>query len=228
VLKLDQQLDLKLASTLDGYEKSICELKQRGRVDIREGKRHLKWSGYGFLAKRFLTNAPDNNVNGQSWSMVVFGWSFRVLSWNLMSRAESVDSLMLQHIDWDNDALIVEEQGHKGDQTGENKFGKHIYANPHNPQKCPILAVAVLIFCFPNRPKGKQQLFAGTNSKDRFGHLLSRILASLDASDKQTLGCPVSDIGTHSLRKGSGTYALGQVCGPTPPCSYAWDRHSVN
>ncbi len=47
-----------------------------------------------------------------------------------MSRAESVDSLMLKHIDWDCDALIIEEQGHKGDQTGENKFGKHVYANP--------------------------------------------------------------------------------------------------
>jgi hypothetical protein len=42
--------------------------------------------------------------------------------WNLMSRSESVDSLMLQHIDWECDALVIEEQGHKGDQIGERNM----------------------------------------------------------------------------------------------------------
>jgi hypothetical protein len=123
---------------------------------------------------------------------------------------------MLQHMDWDGDALIIEEQGHKGDQTGENKYGKHVYANPLYPDKCPVLATAVLLFCFSERSNGKQQLFAGTNSKDRFGHLLQRVLLSLEECKIQKLGCHVSEIGTHSLRKGSSTYALGQVCGPTP------------
>jgi hypothetical protein len=41
---------------------------------------------------------------------------------------------MLTHIDWDEDALIIEEQGHKADQKGEFKYWKHIYANPMNPE----------------------------------------------------------------------------------------------
>lgn len=52
-LKLDEQLDLELASILDGYEKSISELKQSGRMTIYEGKRHLKWSGYGVIVSKF-------------------------------------------------------------------------------------------------------------------------------------------------------------------------------
>ena len=214
--KLDPKLDMELNSMLDGYEKAICELKQRGRMQINEGKRHLKWSGYGLLVQKFMKKTPTEGENGRSWSTILFGWAFCVIMWNLMSRTDSVDSLMLQHIDWDGDALIIEEQGHKGDQTGENKYGKHIYANPDSPEKCPILSLGVFLFCFPDRPNGKQQLFAGTNSKDRFCHLLTRLLHTLDESEAQMLGCPIEDIGTHSLRKGSSTFALGQVCGPTP------------
>lgn len=93
-LKLDEQLDLELASILDGYEKSIGELKQRGRMSIYEGKRHLKWSGYGVIVRKFLMQVPGLTTNGQSWSTVVFGWSFCVIMWNLMSRSESIDNLM--------------------------------------------------------------------------------------------------------------------------------------
>jgi len=67
--------------------------------------------------------------------------------WNLMSRSDSVDSLMLTHFDWDEDSLIIEEQGHKADQKGEFKYWKHIYANPLNPDVCPILALGVHLFC---------------------------------------------------------------------------------
>lgn len=85
-----------------------------------------------------MTGIPDRN--GQSWSTVVFSWAYFVLMWNLMSRSDSVDTIMLQHVEWVDDALVIEEQGHKDDQTGSDKYGKHIYANPYEPFKCPILA----------------------------------------------------------------------------------------
>ncbi|ETM98041.1 hypothetical protein PPTG_24750 [Phytophthora nicotianae INRA-310] len=58
-------------------------------------------------------------VDGAVWM------EFFILMWSLMSRADSVDTIMLQPIEWSEDCLIVEEQGHKGDQTGTDKFGKH-------------------------------------------------------------------------------------------------------
>jgi hypothetical protein len=220
-IKLDPTLDVELKSVLDGYDKLINDLKKRGLMKTMEGKRHLKSDGYTMLARKFMTKIPDQNGNGQSWSMVLFAWSFFVLMWNLMSRADSVDTIMLQHIDWSEDALTIEEQGHKGDQTGADKFAKHIYANPFEPEKCPILALAVLIFCCPNRTAhGRQQLFYGTNSKDRFNHLLRQLLNSLTEDELQMLGCPPNDIGGHSLRKGSCTFCLGQVNGPTPVTVY--------
>eukprot|EP00644_Phytophthora_capsici_P008981 jgi/Phyca11/68153/gw1.6.559.1 len=191
------QLDMELRRVLEGYEKVINNLKKRGLMKINEGKRQLKVSGFELLALKLMTLEPTKK--GQAWSNVTFGWSFFVLMWNLMSRADSVDTIMLQHIEWSEDCLVVEEQGHKGDQTGAEKFGKHVYANPYEPSQCSVLALAVHLFSCPER--------------SRFGRLLRRVIKALSAEELCILSCIPEDIGTHSLRKGSSSYALGQSLG---------------
>lgn len=65
----------------------------------------------------------------------------------LVSRANSVGNVMLQHVDWKEDSMIITFPKHKGDQTGEGLSNdKHVYANPLMPEICPILALAVLVF----------------------------------------------------------------------------------
>jgi hypothetical protein len=211
----NQHIELELKKAGDGYSRLMNQFRQKGLVKINEGKRHLRWDGYSMIARKFMLSEPKRNQSGEDWDMVLFGWSFYVLTWNLMSRGDSSESLMLQHITWSEDALIVEEQGHKGDQTGEAKFGKHVYANPIEPHTCPILSLAVLLFCTTRKPGGRQQVFLGTNSRDRFGHLLTELKSTFTNDDWTLLGCKPEDIGTHSLRKGSSTYALGQVSGPS-------------
>ncbi|OWZ17608.1 hypothetical protein PHMEG_0008431 [Phytophthora megakarya] len=115
------------ASCVWGYSRCVSYLKKRGLTKINEGKHQLKTIGYELLELKLMTIAPTKK--GQSWATVLFGWSYFVLMWNLMSRSESVDGIMLQHIEWIDDALVIEEQGHKGDQTGAEKFCKHVYAN---------------------------------------------------------------------------------------------------
>jgi hypothetical protein len=153
---------------------------------------------------------------GGSWNASLFMWPFFLLMWNLMSRSDSVDTLMLSHIRWEGDSLQIQEQGHKGDQTGEFKFWKHLYANPSKPEVCVVLALAVLVFSTARPDDGSTLLFAGSNSKDRFCHLLQEVVGMLNEADQITLGCRKEDVGSHSGRKGSSTYALGQVNGPSP------------
>ena len=147
----------------------------------------------------------------------LFTWCFMVLQWNLMSRSDSVQNIMLPHITWAEDSLTIEEQGQKADQTGEDKFAKHIYANPYEPFICPILSLAVMIFCSSAREERRDlQLFTGTDSKGRFSKLLAQFLLDLSDAEKRLIGASISDLGTHSFRKGSGTYCLGQCGGPNP------------
>ncbi|KAK1934611.1 hypothetical protein P3T76_011220 [Phytophthora citrophthora] len=201
----DSKIDDALCSALEGYEKTINDLKKRGLMKVNEGKHQLTMSGFELVLLKMMSLEP--NTKGQAWSTVVFGWCFLVLTWNLMSRADSI-------------ATII-EQGHKGDQTGSKKVAKHVYANPYQPHQCPILALAVHLFSCPERScSGKQQFFIGSDSKDRFGRILRRVVNSLSADELCQLSCASEDIGTHSLRKGSSSYALGQVNGPTPVSVY--------
>jgi hypothetical protein len=197
----DEHIELDLKNLIDGYMRTINDLKKRGLIKIKEGKRHLKWNAYSMLAKKLMQQQTKRGQSGQSWNMVTFAWAFFVLTWNLMSRGDSVETIMLQHIEWCEDALVIEEQGHNGDQTGEEKYGKHIYANPKEPHVCPILSLAVLVYSTPQRRKGgRQQLFVGTNSKYRFHNLFHERKKSLNEEELQILGCAPNDIGTHSLR----------------------------
>jgi hypothetical protein len=189
----------------------------RGLFKITEGKQALMNAGYIMLAKLLLRFDPRTRKVGAQASTASFAWTFFVLMWNLMSRTDSVDCIMLQHIGWQDDSLVIQEQGHKGDQTGADKFWKHIFANPLQPQVCPVLALAVLVFAGPPRAAtGRQQLFMGSNSKDRFAKTLHQVLYSLTEQDKQTLGQEREDLGPYSLRKGSASYCLGQVNAANP------------
>ena len=46
--------------------------------------------------------------------------------------------------------------------------------------------------------------------------MLRELLKNLTEEEFEILGCVASDLGMHSCRKGSCTYCLGQVYGPTP------------
>ncbi|ETK87990.1 hypothetical protein L915_07683, partial [Phytophthora nicotianae] len=138
---MDPQLDTELRRVLDGYEKTVNNLKRNGLMKINGSKRDLKSSGFGLLALKVMTDTPT--CKGQRWGTTSLA-----------------DSIMLQYIEWTEDCLSIEDQGHKGDQKGSEKFGKHVYANPYTPCQCPILALAVHLFSCPDRTAtGIQQLF---------------------------------------------------------------------
>ncbi|OWZ09191.1 hypothetical protein PHMEG_00018149 [Phytophthora megakarya] len=93
--------------------------------------------------------------------------------------------------------------------------------NPYQPHQCAILVLSVHLFSCPEHSLGgKQQLFVGSGSKDRFGRILRRVTKSLSEEEMCELNCTPEDIGSHCLRKGSSSDALGQVKGPTPVSVY--------
>lgn len=146
---MDSRLETELHRVLEGYDKTINSLKQRGLMKINEGKQDLKAGGFGAVAFMLMTLKPVKK--GQKWCIMSFGWRFFVVMWNLMRTADSLDKIMLQHME---SGLVVEEQGHKGDQTGTENFCKHVYANPYEPSKGTILALAVHLFSCPERCVG--------------------------------------------------------------------------
>lgn len=84
-----------------------------------------------------------------------------------------------------------------------------------------------MIFCSDARDPRAVALFAGTNSKDRFSHILSVVVANLSEEELITLGCERKDIAPYSARKGAATFANGQIAGPNPVTVQLCMGHSL-
>ena len=137
-LALEPAINHEIEQLLKGYQRRVAELKQQGKMPVFEGKYHLPYAGYCLLANKLLTL--------ESYGQMLFGWPFLVLQWNLIARSTTVGCMMMEHVGWEGDALLVTTPKHKADQEGVKCFSRHLYANPINPTICPVLALAVITF----------------------------------------------------------------------------------
>jgi hypothetical protein len=192
-------------------------MKLDGHMSVFEGKHHMSFEGYNLIANKLLSLGQFN--------LMLFAWPFLILQWNMIARSASVSSIMLEHISWEGDSMIITIPKHKGDQEGAKSYPKHIYANPIIPSICPILATAVLTFCKSLRhdPDSNNhvntvksyKLFEGTNQESRYSAILVKVLSELDINEENRLGAKRNQIGTHSARKGAASYCCGMVGGPS-------------
>jgi hypothetical protein len=218
-LLLSPDTNQRLESLLDGYQRRVADLKLSGKMAIFEGKLHLTFEGYRLLAQALLKTTP---------AQMLFAWPYLLLQWNLIARAKSVASLMMEHVSWETDALLVSLPKHKGDQEGASCFARHLYANVSDPVICPVLALAVLVFTRVLRfdPDGNSsvdaealpnyRIFDGSNSDTRFSDIFKKVILALPPAEAQQLGGSKKELGTHSVRKGAATYCTGMVNGPSP------------
>lgn len=130
---------------------------------------------------------------------------FTTLSWNLFARSHSVASLMFVHFDWQDDCLVITVPRHKGDQEGARIFPVHVYANPLMPTICPILSLALYVFCSTLHADtcNEWKLFAGAHTEGKFSNWLHELVEDLHRQvnrfESELVGTP-SEVGTHSFR----------------------------
>jgi hypothetical protein len=218
--KLVMQPDVNqgIETLLKGYERMLATLRLEGKRKAFEGKLHLTFAGYCSLAQASFNTKP--------FAQMLFAWPYLVMQWNLMARAASVSSLMMEHVAWEGDALLISLPKHKGDQEGVKNYARHLYANVLNPFICPVLALAVLIFTYvlkhdPDAAMGSDavpsyRIFDGSDNESRFSAILKRRIKSLSEAEMRTLGGTITEIGTHSVRKGAASYCAGMINGPSP------------
>lgn len=234
---LDTKLYSDLSSLIKGFKKKIALKKKNGELPSIEGRHPITFGGYKLLALKFLSLKPEvkqgnnsRNSNCGSWNESIFSWPFWLLLWNLMQRSETIANVQLEHISWKEDSLTIVIPQSKTDQEGENIYHRHIFANPLQPEICPILALATLIFSKnyiqvareieerTNNNLVSWPLFMGSNQKHRMGKIIKGILDKMkDQNDLLILGSDPEYIGLHSPRKGSNTYCNGFIGGPSYP-----------
>lgn len=95
---------------------------------------------------------------------------------------------------------------------------KHVFANPFEPAICPILALGLLLLDHD----GSQALVYETEGQDRrFSAVLTRLWKSAEGQRAlREFGKTIEELGTHSIRKGSSSYAASGTT--ASPSSIAW------
>ena len=200
-----------------GIRRHVADKKVlEGDVNII-GKRKMGFDVYKKICELFLKEEGEE---------FVFARAFLCLEWNLMARSENVVHAHILHVEWNADSLVFRFVKSKGDQTGRNSDQEwHVFANPHNPEICPVLALACYLFSNPgifsaadmedmvveggeggpDSQKGGR-LFPGGNQYDRFMDCLHRIVAK-HPEECSALGISPGDLGSHSARKGAASHA---------------------
>ena len=105
------------------------------------GKKKMGFNVYKKICEKFMQEGGEEYI---------FSHAFVTLEWNLMARSENVVNAHILHVHWDADCLVFRFVKSKGDQTGKNRDQEwHVYANPHTPSVCPVLALGCYIFANP-------------------------------------------------------------------------------
>jgi len=149
-----------------------------------------------------------------------FASCYLKMSWNLMARTNNTAGISCKHLGWSQDSLTVVFGKTKTDQSGEsNKEARSIFANPFNPSICPILALGLYLMSVADlrtSTAGDSSLFPGGNQATRFSKHMKSVLSTDEGKALlQALGISLEDLGTHSMRKGSGAFSCsGSTSGP--------------
>ncbi|OWZ23454.1 hypothetical protein PHMEG_0001651 [Phytophthora megakarya] len=97
---------------------------------------------------------------------------------NLMSRADSVDIIMLPHIEWSENCLIVEEHKvTKPRQTSSESMCSQPFSS------CLHVPYLPLSFLFSLVLNVELELFFGNDNKDQFGRILGRVIEALSEEE---------------------------------------------
>ncbi|KAF1791912.1 hypothetical protein GQ600_1675 [Phytophthora cactorum] len=141
-------------------------------------------------------------MRGQTKKKHIFAHNLLVISWNLMCHTGNSVSIRYEHLEWDEDSLAVWFGHMKNDQEGDRQCDpRHIFANPMEPDICPILSLAIY-FAVVGFSK-TSLLFPGQNQYDRYSRILKSVMdISSAAEEMEIAGRVPSDYGSHSARKG--------------------------
>ncbi len=124
-----------------GIRRHVADKTVLEGVVTMVGKKKMGFNVYKKICQKFLQEEGEEYI---------FSRAFVTLEWNLMVRSENVVNTHILHVCWDADCLVFCFVKSKGDQTGKNCDQEwYVYANPHTPAVCPVLALGCYIFANP-------------------------------------------------------------------------------
>ena len=188
----------KMSTLMKGFKRTIVQQKVQSGESLEEGKEAMSFACYKLLCSKFFEGKKDEYL---------FALVFLTLEWNLIARSDNIVNLGLSDFEWSDDSLVVYLKKSKTDQEGANgKTPFHLYANPENPEICPVLALGLYLVNNPGLLVTNGKLFAGEHQYNRYATILNGTIKKYE-DEFARIGVKVGQISTHSARKGAATVA---------------------
>jgi hypothetical protein len=140
--------------------------------------------------------------------------------------------LHLDHLQWQDDSLVVYFFHQKNDQQGKRaEFCRHLFYNPFNKYVCPVFALYLWLASNKEMTMLGGPLFPGSNQQLRFNKLFRSFLNE-HSQLVHACGCDPDLLGVHSFQKGALTFlSSGSTAGPTSGAIHqraGWPQGKVN
>ena len=165
--RMSSEFESDLSVKFKGMMRGHAREKQETGGRLAEGKDPMSFSLYRLLCKRMMRDETKESV---------FAHAFLTLTWNLVCRSKNIVNIHRNHLSWVNDCLSIKFAHTKTDvEGGDQARVRHVYANPHDPDICAILALAKYLLLF--EPKESGMLF-DNKSYQRFQKYLSNLVRS--------------------------------------------------
>jgi hypothetical protein len=134
----------------------------------------------------------------------------------LLLLSSNTGRLHLDHLQWQDDSLIVYFAHQKNDQQGKRAaFHRHLFCNPFNKYVSPVFALSLWLASNEEMTMSGDPLFPGSNQQLRFNKLFPSFLNE-HSQLVHACGCDPDLLGVHSFQKGALTFlSSGSTAGPT-------------
>src|SRR6056300_1469521 len=139
---MKKEFEQDMAQFSRGIKRQVAEERAKNGKSLDEGKRPMTFECYKLMCNLLIKSDSHDSC---------FAHLFLILDWNLMARADSCRNILIAHIEWRQDSLLIFFAKSKGNQTGETSDTPwHIYSNPTSPALCPVLALARYLLSHPD------------------------------------------------------------------------------
>ncbi len=200
-------------SLFAGFKRTRSKMKENGELPQTEGKMPMSVAVFRYLCLATLAATSDVGMH-------LFAHTFLLITWTMVNRSVSTATLSFANIEWAGDCLVIGLPRNKCDQGGDKAVRHHIYANPTDPAVCPVLALALYVFCCSAVGSSvlgaaSPLLFGKSNTEARFCEWLGRFVVLHKAEIERLDSVTAEMYGSHSIRKGASTFLSSILEGPS-------------
>ena len=193
-ISVQEEIDNLMNNFYKMYCKFIGREKMLGRYPVQVGRSAIPSSAFKMISKKLF-----EMQNGRYWKAQIQVWPYWNILGTVLSRAERVGDVLVEHIGKKEDMILFDVSTSKTDPSGTLSYAKCIASNPKDPYSDAFLGLAFVFFC--RNSDSDNRIFSYADMPATATVYLHKILDSLTLNEEMMLCCSKHLVGLHTAKK---------------------------